>query len=107
MYNPSYEYVMGEYFQGYSNELTYNLELKPGKYYMRIKIEQKQSEYRCQINSTAINGKIKIFDPKLNDKEQLAMLKDCLISKAKLEKKFITYINPIKKGSWIICRNEF
>ena len=35
-----YEYVFSDYFRGYSQEVTYNLTLKAGKYFLRLKSEQ-------------------------------------------------------------------
>ena len=88
--NPSYEFVGGEYFKGYGNQLNHNFSLKPGKYYLRLKSEQKQAEYRCNLNVTAINGNIKISDAKMSKKDQILLLKDCILSKARMESKFIT-----------------
>ncbi len=74
---------------------------------MRLKVEQKVSEYRCFINTTTINGSAKIYDPKINETEQVTFLKDCLFKKAARDKKFITFVNPAKRGSWISCRDEY
>lgn len=64
-YTSQHDFVAGHFFKGYSNELVQNLPLRPGKYLIRIKIEQKISEYRCFLNSTSINGNAKFFDPKV------------------------------------------
>ena len=59
------------------------------------------------MNTTAVNGTAKIYDPKLDRKEQLLLLEDSLFRKAAHDKKFVTFINIAKKGSWICCRNEY
>ena len=37
----------------------------------------------------------------------MQLLKETLLSKVRNEKKNITYLNNIKKGSWISCNNDF
>lgn len=42
-YTSQHDFVAGHFFKGYNNELVQNLSLRPGKYLIRIKIEQKIS----------------------------------------------------------------
>lgn len=39
--------------------------------------------------------------------QQLQLLKEILSSKARNEKKNITYVDKIKKSTWISCNNDF
>ena len=105
--NNHYEYILGDYFKGYSEDVSYNLSLKPGKYFIRLKSEQKKSEYRCYLNTVSVGTEIKISDSRMERTEQIQMLKQTLSSKVRNEKKNITYLNKIKKGSWISCTNDF
>jgi hypothetical protein len=36
--NRQHDYILGDYFKGYAHELTHILDLKPGKYLIRIKM---------------------------------------------------------------------
>lgn len=41
VHTSQHDFIIGEYFKGFSNELSYNLRLKPGKYLVRLKVEEK------------------------------------------------------------------
>ena len=64
-----YKYIFSDYFKGYCNEVTYSLKLDPGRFFIRYKIEQLKTEYRCIIN-TVSSEDIHIQDAKMGKKEQ-------------------------------------
>lgn len=77
-----YECVQSDYFKGYHNETTYLLKLQPGRYYMRYKIQQLKTEYRCIINMVS-GEEIVISDAKKDKNEQNEFLQEVISHKVR------------------------
>jgi hypothetical protein len=60
-----YEWIEGTYFKGYDNSCTFLMNLKPGRYFLRFKMETLSVEYRANINIVS-STHVKIVDPKMD-----------------------------------------
>jgi hypothetical protein len=70
-------------------------------------MQQRLNQYQCFIRTTAINGTAKVVMHPWDSHQQRVMLDDCLFKKAAHDRKFLSFVNPLKKGSWISCRDQY
>lgn len=77
-----YEHIFSDYFKGYAKDLCFHLKLKPGKYFLRCKIEKLRVEYRSMINIVS-SCPVKLIDAKMDATDHKHFLNETVSSKAR------------------------
>jgi hypothetical protein len=104
--NSKYEHVWSDYFTGYSNDATYHLKLRPGKYIIRLKVEKLLPEYRALMNITCSAESV-MGEWKVGKREQTTFLSEVLSNRARREERNVIQPFPHKKQSWIMANDDF